>query len=77
MSTSTPAERSSFINASTVCGVGSIISKRRLCVLISSWSLLFLSMCGDLLTVNLSKRVGKGIGPLTLAPVLLAVFIMS
>src|ERR1700736_1369509 len=32
ISTSTPAGRSSFINASTVCGFGSKISSRRLCV---------------------------------------------
>ena len=46
-------------------------------VLISSWSLLFLSTCGDLLTVNFSFLVGRGIGPLTLAPVLFAVLIIS
>src|SRR5690606_29577435 len=32
ISTSTPAARSSFISASTVCGVGSTMSSRRLCV---------------------------------------------
>ena len=39
--------------------------------------ILFLSINGDLLTVNFSFLVGRGIGPLTLAPVLLAVFIIS
>ena len=34
--TSTPAARSSFISASTVCGVGSTMSRRRLCVRISN-----------------------------------------
>ena len=38
ISTSTPAARSSFINASTVCGVGSTISSTRLCVRISNCS---------------------------------------
>ena len=77
MSTSTPADKSSFIRASTVWGVGSIMSNNLLCVLISSWSLLFLSTWGDLLTVNLSNLVGSGIGPLTFAPVLFAVLIIS
>ena len=58
---STPEAKSSFINASTVCGVGSIISINLLCVLDSNCSLLFLSMWGDLRTVYLSILVGKGI----------------
>src|SRR5262249_36483243 len=36
ISTSTPAERSSFISASSVCCVGSRMSSRRLCVRISN-----------------------------------------
>ena len=36
--------KSSFINASTVCGVGSMISINLLCVLDSNCSLLFLSI---------------------------------
>src|SRR5262249_305235 len=43
ISTSTPAARSSFIRASTVCGVGSTMSSSRLCVRISNCSRLFLS----------------------------------
>src|SRR5213078_2263771 len=41
--TSTPAGRSSFMSASTVCGVGSKMSSSRLCVRISNCSRLFLS----------------------------------
>src|SRR5262249_50536057 len=77
ISTSTPAARSSFISASTVCGVGSTISSRRLCVRISNCSRLFLSMCGERLTVNFSILVGKGMGPRTCAPVRLAVATIS
>src|SRR6266446_3769962 len=77
ISTSTPAARSSFINASTVCGVGSTISSRRLCVRISNCSRLFLSMCGERLTVNFSILVGNGMGPRTCAPVRLAVATIS
>ena len=74
---STPEARSNFIRASTVCGVGSKISISLLCVLVSNCSLLFLSICGDLNTVKTSFYVGKGIGPLTWAPVLLAVLTIS
>src|SRR5208337_4109768 len=77
ISTSTPAARSSFINASTVCGVGSTMSRTRLCVLISNCSRDFLSMCGERLTVNFSIFVGSGIGPRTCAPVRLAVETIS
>src|SRR5205085_10923453 len=77
ISTSTPAARSSFIKASTVCGVGSTISSRRLWVRISNCSRLFLSTCGERLTVNFSMRVGSGIGPRTWAPVRFAVFTIS
>ena len=74
---STPEAKSNFIKASTVCGVGSIISINLLWVLDSNCSLLFLSICGDLKTVYLSILVGRGIGPLTCAPVLLAVLTIS
>src|SRR5215468_196925 len=77
ISTSTPAARSSFISASTVCGVGSTMSRSRLCVRISNCSRLFLSTCGERLTVNFSIFVGSGIGPRTCAPVRLAVATIS
>src|SRR5262245_5808829 len=77
ISTSTPAARSSFIRASTVCGVGSTMSSRRLWVRISNCSRLFLSTCGERLTVNFSMRVGSGMGPRTWAPVRFAVFTIS
>src|ERR1043166_5503434 len=77
ISTSTPAARSSFISASTVCGVGSTMSKRRLWVRISNCSRLFLSTCGERFTVNFSILVGSGIGPRTWAPVRLAVLTIS
>src|SRR5215831_16952493 len=54
-----------------------MMSKRRLWVRISNCSRLFLSTCGERLTVKRSMRVGSGIGPLTCAPVRLAVFTIS
>src|SRR6185437_7272937 len=45
--TSTPAARSSFINASTVLSLGSTISSTRLWVRVSYWSRASLSTCGD------------------------------
>src|SRR5229473_3514414 len=77
ISTSTPAARSSFISASTVCGVGSTMSSTRLCVRISNCSRDFLSTCGERSTVNFSILVGSGIGPRTRAPVRLAVLTIS
>src|SRR5690606_9825869 len=77
MSTWTPAARSSLPSASTVWGVGSTMSSRRLWVRISNCSRAFLSICGERLTVNLSIRVGSGIGPRTCAPVRLAVLTIS
>src|SRR5690606_29717921 len=74
MDTSTPAARSSFMSASTVCGVGSTISRRRLWVRISNCSRDFLSICGPRRTVYLSMCVGSGMGPRTFAPVRFAVF---
>src|SRR5437868_12531347 len=73
ISTSTPAGRSSFMSASTVCGVGSRISINRLCVRISNCSRDFLSTCGERKTVHLFFDVGSGIGPATRAPVRFAV----
>src|SRR5581483_39566 len=77
ISTLTPAERFSFISASTVSGVGSKISIRRLCVRITNCSLDFLSTWGDRRTVYLLIFVGNGIGPATLAPVLFTVSTIS
>src|ERR1700730_9901076 len=53
------------------------MSSSRLCVRISNCSRLFLSMCGERLTVNFSILVGSGIGPRTCAPVRLAVATIS
>src|SRR5258708_3442014 len=53
------------------------MSRRRLWVRISNCSRLFLSTCGERLTVNFSMRVGSGIGPRTCAPVRFAVFTIS
>src|SRR5215470_9297663 len=53
------------------------MSSRRLWVRISNCSRLFLSTCGDRLTVNFSIRVGSGIGPRTCAPVRFAVLTIS
>src|SRR6185312_9291858 len=77
ISTSTPAERSSFISASSVCCVGSRMSSRRLCVRISNCSRDFLSTCGERSTQYLLIFVGSGMGPATLAPVRLAVSTIS
>ena len=66
ISTSTPADRSSFISASSVCCVGSRMSSSRLCVRISNCSRDFLSTCGERSTVYLLILVGSGIGPATL-----------
>src|SRR3989454_9277552 len=62
ISTSTPAGRSSFISASTVCCVGSRISSRRLWVRISNASRDFLSTCGERNTQYLFFEVGRGMG---------------
>src|SRR5438105_1952391 len=53
------------------------MSSRRLWVRISNCSRLFLSTCGERLTVNFSMRVGSGMGPRTWAPVRFAVFTIS
>src|SRR6266542_2930807 len=77
ISTSTPAERSSFMSASSVCGVGSRMSSSRLWVRISNCSRDFLSTCGLRRTVNLLILVGSGMGPATFAPVRFAVSTIS
>src|SRR5882724_5966445 len=77
ISTSTPAGRSSFISASTVCCVGSRISSNRLWVRISNCSRDFLSTCGDRSTQYLFFIVGSGIGPAICAPVRFAVSTIS
>src|SRR3970040_2744314 len=69
ISTSTPAGRSSFIRLSTVWGVGSTMSSRRLCVRISNCSREVLSTCGDRSTVHRLMTVGNSTGPDTRAPV--------
>src|SRR5919112_6446698 len=65
------------MSASTVCGVGSRMSIRRLCVRISNCSGDFLSTWGERSTVHLFLEVGSGIGPATRAPVRLAVSTIS
>ena len=77
ISTSTPAERSNFISASSVCCVGSKMSSKRLCVRISNCSRDFLSMWTERSTQYLLIFVGSGIGPATLAPVRFAVSTIS
>jgi small subunit ribosomal protein S10 len=77
ISTSTPAGRSSFISASTVLSVGSTMSIRRWWVRISNWSREVLLTCGERRTSKRWIRVGSGTGPLTTAPVRLAVSTIS
>src|SRR5207249_2762685 len=77
ISTSTPAGRSSLVNASIVCERESRMSISRLCVFSSNCSRLFLSMCGLRSTVHSCRLVGSGIGPETCAPVFSAVRTMS
>src|SRR5579872_841872 len=77
ISTSTPAGRSSFVNASTVWARESRMSITRLCVLSSNCSRDFLSTCGERNTVHRCVFVGNGIGPDTCAPVFSAVRTMS
>src|SRR5215472_13463320 len=66
---STPAGRSSRIRESTVFGVGSMMSIRRLCVRISKCSRESLYLCGERITQYTFFSVGSGTGPATLAPV--------
>ena len=57
------------IRASTVFGVGSRMSIRRLCVRISKCSRESLYLCGERMTQYTFFSVGSGTGPTTLAPV--------
>ena len=66
---STPAGRSSRWSESTVFGVGLTMSSNLLCVRISKCSRESLSLCGERMTVYTDRYVGRGIDPLTLAPV--------
>src|SRR5438046_3809876 len=77
ISTSTPAGKSSFVRASTVCDLESRMSISRLCVFSSNCSRLFSSMCGLRSAVPRWRFVGSGIGPETWAPVFSAVRTMS
>ena len=77
ISTSTPAGKSSFMRESTVCGVASRMSIRRLCVRDSNCSREVLSICGERSTVYFWTFVGRGMGPAMRAPVFLAVFTIS
>ena len=65
---STPAGRSSRIKESTVLGVGSMMSIKRLCVRISKCSRLSLYLCGERITHTTFFSVGSGTGPTTVAP---------
>src|SRR5262249_47603825 len=69
ISMSTPAGRSSRMSESTVFGVGSMMSIRRLCVRISKCSRESLYLCGDRMTQYTFFSVGSGTGPATRAPV--------
>src|SRR5579871_22269 len=73
ISISTPEGRFSRVSASTVFGVGSTISIRRLCVRISNCSRESLSIKGERSTVYFTISVGSGTGPATRAPVFWAV----
>ena len=69
ISTSTPAGRSSFINASTVLDPDDRMSISRLCAFSSNCSRDYLSTSGDRFTVKTARFVGSGNGPETTAPV--------
>src|SRR5690625_1253683 len=73
ISMSTPDGKSRRINELTVFGVGSIMSIKRLCVLISICSRACLYLCTARNTVLTTLSIGNGIGPDTHAPELLAV----
>jgi hypothetical protein len=66
---STPAGRSRRIRESTVFGVGSMMSMRRLWVRISKCSRESLYLWGERMTQYTFFSVGSGTGPATLAPV--------
>src|SRR5262249_42751050 len=69
ISMSPPAGRSSRMSESTVFGVGSMMSIRRLCVRISKCSRESLYLCGERMTQKRLISVGSGTGPATCAPV--------
>ena len=69
----TPAGSSKWVKESMVFSVGETISINLLWTLISKWSLAFLSMNGEVFTAYTDLCEGSGIGPTTLAPVLIAV----
>src|SRR6202044_504475 len=73
ISMSTPTGRSSRIRESTVFGVGSMMSIRRLCVRISKCSRESLYLCGERMTQYTFFSVGSGTGPATFAPVRITV----
>ena len=75
--TSTPAANSNLVNASKVFSDGSMISSVLLWVLISYWSRASLSLWGEVRMVVLCILTGKGIGPLTIAPVRFTVSTIS
>lgn len=77
ISMSTPAGRLRLDKASMVLGLLSLRSINRLCVRISNCSREVLCTKVDLLTVNFSILVGRGMGPLIMAPVRSAVSMMS
>src|SRR5215210_2271708 len=64
---STPAGRSRRCSESTVLGLGSRMSSRRLWTRISKCSRESLSLWGDRITVQRRISVGRGTGPCTLA----------
>src|SRR5699024_488622 len=68
ISMSTPDGKSRRISESTVCGVGSTMSIKRLCVRISNCSRESLYLCTARNTVKTFLSVGNGIGPDTPAP---------
>ncbi|EFM50013.1 hypothetical protein HMPREF0299_6005 [Corynebacterium matruchotii ATCC 14266] len=67
--TSTLAGRSMRMSASTVFGVGSRMSIKRLCVRISKCSRESLYLWGERITAYTFFSVGSGTGPTTRAPV--------
>lgn len=69
----TPAGSSKWVNESIVLSVGEIISINLLWTLIWKWSLAFLSINGEVFIAYTLLCEGSGIGPTTLAPVLIAV----
>src|SRR4029079_18843067 len=77
ISMSTPAGRSSRINESTVFGVGEWMSISRLCVRTSKCSRLSLALKGLRITQYTFFSVGRGTGPVIVAPERSAVSTMS